>query len=250
MNTSDTRRFGGISRLFGPEGFEKLAQASVTIVGVGGVGSWVAEAIARTAIGTITIIDGDTVEESNTNRQMPAMDGAYGRYKVDVLSERLRKINPNARINALSVFVNQDNFDDVIDRCDVLIDCIDSLSAKALLLARGKEKAPVVLTSGGAGGKVDASLVSVADIAHVEGDALIAALRSQLRKKYGFAKGSASGKKATPLGITAVYSREPVRPSQDEGEGFGVFMAVTATFAMRLVQLAVEGILCEQKKQA
>lgn len=248
MNTSDTRRFGGISRLFGPQGFEKLACAHVTIVGVGGVGSWVAEAIARTAVAKITIVDGDTVEESNTNRQMPALDGNYGRLKVDVLAERLKAINPNAEVRAVPLFIKENNIDELIEPCDVLIDCIDSLSVKALLLARAKEKASVVLTSGGAGGKVDASRVEAADIADVQGDALIAALRSQLRKKYGFAKGLASGKKSPPMGITAVFSREPVRVSQDGAEGFGVFMAVTATFAMRLVQLAVEAILNEVKE--
>lgn len=245
MNTSDTRRFGGISRLFGPQGFEKLACSHVTIVGVGGVGSWVAEAIARTAVGKITIVDGDTVEESNTNRQMPAFDGNYGRLKVDVLAERLKAINPNAQVRAVPLFIKENNVDELIEPCDVVIDCIDSLSAKALLLAKAKEKASVVLTSGGAGGKVDASMVEAADIADVQGDALIAALRSQLRKKYGFAKGLASGKKSPSMGITAVFSREPVRVSQDGAEGFGVFMAVTATFAMRLVQLAVEAILNE-----
>ena len=105
MNTADTRRFGGISRLFGTEGFEKLQNAHVVVVGLGGVGSWVAEALARTAIGRLTLVDGDTVEESNTNRQMPAMDGQYGRLKTEVMAERLRAINPDARIEVVSTFV-------------------------------------------------------------------------------------------------------------------------------------------------
>ena len=154
MNTADTRRFGGISRLFGREGFETLTRSHVAVVGVGGVGSWVAEALARTAVGKITIIDGDTVEESNTNRQLPAMDGQYGRKKVDVLAERLRAINPKADIVAVDQFVSEANFDELIPSCDALIDCIDSLGAKTFLVARGQEKARFVLTSGGAGGKV------------------------------------------------------------------------------------------------
>ena len=239
MNTADTRRFGGISRLFGKDGFEILTHSHVTVVGVGGVGSWVAEALTRTAIGKITLIDGDTVEESNTNRQLPAIDGNYDLKKVDVLAARLRAINPHAEIIAIDRFVSVDNFDEIVPSCDVLIDCIDSLTAKTMLVARGKNKADYVLTSGGAGGKCDASRVAVSDIAYAKGDSLIAAMRSRLRKEYGFPAGSANGAKSKPFGIEAVYSDEAVLPSQDGAEGFGVFMAVTATFAMRLAQSCV-----------
>ena len=103
MNTADKRRFGGISRLFGKSGFETLSASHVTVVGVGGVGSWVAEALARTAVGQITIIDGDSVEESNTNRQLPALEGSYGQKKVNVLADRLLKINPQLKLKALMV---------------------------------------------------------------------------------------------------------------------------------------------------
>ena len=105
MNTADTRRFGGISRLFGTDGFDKLQNAHVVVVGLGGVGSWVAEALARTAIGRLTLIDGDTVEESNTNRQMPAMDGYYGQLKTEVMAARLRAINPAGNDADVSVRV-------------------------------------------------------------------------------------------------------------------------------------------------
>lgn len=239
MNTADKRRFGGISRLFGKEKFEVLSQSHVTVVGVGGVGSWVAEALARTAIGKITLIDGDTVEESNTNRQLPALNGNYGLKKVHVLATRLMAINPQAEIVAIDRFVDKDNFNEVVPDCDVLIDCIDSLSAKTFLVARGKDKARYVLTSGGAGGKWDASRVALADIAYVKGDSLIAAMRTRLRKEYGFPAGSANGAKSKPFGIEAVFSDEAVCPSRDGEEGFGVFMAVTATFAMRLAQSCV-----------
>ena len=130
MNTSDKRRFGGISRLFGPKAFEILNHSHVVVVGVGGVGSWVAEALARTAVGHITLIDGDTVEESNTNRQLPALNGTYGQKKVEVLARRLQAINPEARIDIVDRFVGEDNFDELIPACDAIIDCIDSLSAK------------------------------------------------------------------------------------------------------------------------
>ena len=242
MNTSDTRRFGGISRLFGSEGFERLKNAHVTIVGVGGVGSWVAEALVRTAIGRITLIDGDTIEESNTNRQLPALNGNYGQKKVTVLANRLKAINPDLEITVIDQFIDADNIDSVMAPCDVLIDCIDSLSVKTLLVAKGKENARYVLTSGGAGGKVDSSRVAYDDVALVKGDSLIAAMRSKLRKEYGFPKGTLSSKPRL-FGIGAVYSDEKVRPSCDEGEGFGVFMAVTTTFAMRLTQECIQKLL-------
>lgn len=247
MNTSDKRRFGGISRLFGPKAFEILNHSHVVVVGVGGVGSWVAEALARTAVGHITLIDGDTVEESNTNRQLPALNGTYGQKKVEVLARRLRDINPDARIDIVDRFVDEDNFDELLPTSDAIIDCIDSLSAKTFLVAKASQKAHIVLTSGGAGGKVDASRVSFADIAYAKGDSLIAAMRTRLRKEYGFPKVK-SGEKPKAFGIGAVYSDESVRGSQDGGEGFGVFMAVTATFAMRLTQACIEQLLHEYKQ--
>ena len=242
MNTADKRRFGGISRLFGKSGFETLSASHVTVVGVGGVGSWVAEALARTAVGQITIIDGDSVEESNTNRQLPALEGSYGQKKVNVLADRLLKINPQLKLNVIDEFVGVENFQTLIPPCDVIIDCIDSLSAKTLLVARGHEKAEFVLTSGGAGGKVDASRIKYADVAFAGGDSLIAAMRNKLRREYGFPKVTA-GEKPKAFGIGAVYSDEPVRTSQDEGEGFGVFVAVTASFGMRLAQVCVAHLL-------
>lgn len=153
MNTSDYRRFGGISRLFGKESFERLSQSHVCIVGVGGVGSWAAEAIARTAIGRITIIDGDTVEQSNTNRQLPAMDGQYGRKKVEVLAERFKAINPQVHLEAKDIFINEENIDEAIGCPDIVLDCIDSLKAKAQLIAWAKRKNIPLIVSAGAGGE-------------------------------------------------------------------------------------------------
>ncbi len=241
MNTSDYRRFGGISRLFGTKGFERLQKSHVTVVGVGGVGSWTAEALVRTAIGSVRIIDGDCVAESNCNRQLPAMDGSFGRKKVLVLRERFLRINPKANIEAIDEFVDEANFEQFIGKTDLVIDCIDSLSAKAALIAYLHRKKIPVLTSGGAGGKVDPTCITSADLALAHGDPLLGALRSRLRKDYGFPKGL--GKKPEPFGVTAVYSSEAVKPSQDGAEGFGVFMPVTASFGMVLAQKAVLNLL-------
>ena len=241
MNTSDYRRFGGISRLFGVKGFEKLQKSHVTVIGVGGVGSWAAEALVRTAIGSVTIIDGDSVAESNCNRQLPAMEGSFGLKKVEVLRERFSRINPQAQIEAIGEFVNETNFEQCIGQTDLVIDCIDSLSAKAALIAYLYRKNIPVFTSGGAGGKVDPTRIACADLALAHGDPLLGALRTRLRKDYGFPKGL--GKKPEPFGVTAVYSSEAVKPSQDGAEGFGVFMPVTASFGMVLAQKAVLNLL-------
>lgn len=241
MNTSDYRRFGGISRLFGVKGFEKLQKSHVTVIGVGGVGSWAAEALVRTAIGSVTIIDGDSVAESNSNRQLPAMEGSFGLKKVEVLRERFSRINPQAQIEAIGEFVNETNFEQCIGQTDLVIDCIDSLSAKAALIAYLYRKNIPVFTSGGAGGKVDPTRIACADLALAHGDPLLGALRTRLRKDYGFPKGL--GKKPEPFGVTAVYSSEAVKPSQDGAEGFGVFMPVTASFGMVLAQKAVLNLL-------
>lgn len=246
MNTSDYRRFGGISRLFGKESFERLSQSHVCIVGVGGVGSWAAEAIARTAIGRITIIDGDTVEQSNTNRQLPAMDGQYGRKKVEVLAERFKAINPQVHLEAKDIFINEENIDEAIGCPDIVLDCIDSLKAKAQLIAWAKRKNIPLIVSAGAGGRVDSTRIKVDDLARVNGDGLVSALRSTLRKNYGFPKGSAHSK-SQKFGFPTVYSDEPVLPSQDGEDGFGVFVGVTAVFGMTMASLAIQSLLKEKK---
>lgn len=247
MNTADKRRFGGISRLFGEKGFETLQNAHVVVMGLGGVGSWVAEALARTAIGHLTLIDGDTVEESNTNRQMPALEGQYGRMKADVMAERLRAINPQAQIDIVKTFVKAETMDELIPECDVIVDAIDSLKDKVALIAYAKARATPVIVSGGAGGKIDCMAVRCGDLARVIGDPLIGAVRNRLRKEYGFPRGATKVQDSKRFGIEAVYSDETVKPSQDGGDGFGVFVGVTATFGMLLAQRAVLQVLSKQK---
>lgn len=247
MNTADKRRFGGISRLFGRDGFEALNAAHVVIVGLGGVGSWAAEALARTAVGRLTLIDGDIVEESNTNRQMPALEGQYGRLKTEVMAERLRAINPQADIRTVSAFVTTESMDELIPTCDVIIDAIDSLKDKVALIAFAHQRAIPVIVSGGAGGKIDCTAVRSEDLARAIGDPLIGAVRGRLRKEYGFPRGAVKPEQSKRFGIEAVFSDEPVKATQDGEEGFGVFVGVTATFGMLLAQRAVLKILSKQK---
>ncbi len=246
MNTSDYRRFGGISRLFGKENFDRLTRSHVTVVGVGGVGSWAVEALARTGIGRLTLIDGDTVAPSNTNRQLPAMEGNFGQKKVLVLRERLMRINPQLQLSVCDRFLNDENMQQYLPDCDCVLDCIDSLSAKAALIAYCVQRGLTVMTSGGAGGKKDPARIRYADLSASFGDPLLSALRTNLRKHYGFAKAGQS-KKAPLFGVGAVFSDEPVLPSQDGEDGFGVFMPVTASFGMLLAQKAVLSLLAAKE---
>ncbi|MGQ5521665.1 tRNA threonylcarbamoyladenosine dehydratase [Chitinimonas sp. PSY-7] len=256
MNTQDdldySRRFGGIARLYGPGALARFGAAHVCVIGVGGVGSWAAEAIARSAIGQISLIDLDHVAVSNVNRQLHALDGNLGKAKVTAMAERIRAINPRAVVNEIDDFLTDDNLAELIPkgRFDYVIDCIDQMRVKVALIVHCKRHKVPLIVSGGAGGRTDPTKIALADIAHTSGDALLSKIRAELRRNHGFAR---EGKK---FGIEAVYSTEPiVRPVVDACEptnvgpqglncaGYGSAVAVTASFGMAaagrvLVQLA------------
>ena len=238
--TTDPRRFGGVGRLFGEEGARRLAGAHVAVVGLGGVGSWVVEALVRTSVGRITLIDGDDVALSNTNRQLPAFEGAYGRAKAEVLRERCLLVTPE---NAAQVIPSD---------CDWLVDCIDDLKGKAALHAAARGMGVRTVCAGGAGARIDPSRIEVSDLARVKGDPLLGKLRTFLRKEYGFPAGSADGR-STLFGIPAVYSTEPLRqPGADSLEaigaepgsriGFGSFVSVTGSAGLRLAGIVINDI--------
>ena len=245
--TTDPRRFGGVGRLFGEEGARRLAGAHVA------VGSWVVEALVRTSVGRITLIDGDDVALSNTNRQLPAFEGAYGRAKAEVLRERCLLINPDCRIEVKTVFVTPENAAQVIPSdCDWLVDCIDDLKGKAALHAAARGMGVRTVCAGGAGARIDPSRIEVSDLARVKGDPLLGKLRTFLRKEYGFPAGSADGR-STLFGIPAVYSTEPLRqPGADSLEaigaepgsriGFGSFVSVTGSAGLRLAGIVINDI--------
>ncbi len=252
--TTDPRRFGGVGRLFGEEGARRLASAHVVVVGLGGVGSWAVEALVRTFVGRITLIDGDDVALSNTNRQLPAFEGAYGRAKAEVLKERCLLINPECRVDVRKAFVTPENAADVIPTdCDWLIDCIDDLKGKAALHAAARRMGVRTVCAGGAGARTDASYIEVADLARVKGDPLLGKLRTILRKEYGFPAGAADGRSKL-FGIPAVYSTEPLRqPGADSLEaigadpgtriGFGSCVAVTGSAGLRLAGIVINEIV-------
>ena len=233
----EQRRFGGIARLYGEPGAGAIAAAHIAVVGVGGVGSWAVEALARSGVGRLTLIDLDQVAESNINRQLTALDATLGRAKVAVLAERIGQINPHCRVHAVEDFVDGENMGELLSpQCDWVVDCIDSFRLKAAMLTLCRRRPQSIITVGAAGGKADATRIRVSDLRRTEQDALLARTRRLLRQEYGF---PSNPKRA--FGIPAVWSDEPVRVSQAcEAQrdsslncaGYGACMPVTASFGL------------------
>ena len=231
------RRFGGIERLYGDIALRCLEEAHVCVIGVGGVGSWTVEALVRSGVGALTLIDMDHVAESNINRQLAALDDTLGKAKVLVLAERAALINRRCRVSTVEEFVTTDNLDELLDsRFSWVIDCIDSARTKAALIAHCRAGGISVITVGGAGGRVDATRVRASDLARTEQDPLLARVRRELRQNYRF---PADTKRR--FDIPAIWSDEPVKKPVkvcDEGitglncAGFGSIVTVTASFGM------------------
>ncbi|MES2261112.1 MAG: tRNA cyclic N6-threonylcarbamoyladenosine(37) synthase TcdA [Pseudomonadota bacterium] len=239
------RRFGGIGRLYGEAALRRFRDANVCVVGVGGVGSWIVEALARSAIGRLTLIDLDNVAESNINRQIQALSSTIGQAKIHALAERIAQINPHCVVTQIEDFVDPDNLDTMIGagHYDYVVDAIDSAQAKTALLAYCRGHAIPVVTIGSAGGQTDPTKIAVRDLARTEQEPLLKKVRRRLRSDYGFPRGLKN-----KFHIDAVFSMEPLR-FPDTGEtcsvdgdergvtglncaGFGSAMVVTATFGM------------------
>lgn len=225
--------FRGIRAIYGEEGFAKLQNSHVMVIGTGGVGSWLAESLCRSAIGSLTLVDFDKVEQSNSNRQLHAAVNTVGLYKVDVLADRFLKINPEIKVNLIRERLTPDNIDNVLKDCPYYVcDAIDDINAKAYVDNYLFRHGVTFITAGGAGGRIDPRFLKIADVAEAKGDALIARLRNLLRQQYGFPKG---GKK---FGFSCTYSNEKPIYSSKEGyvsgdlPAFGASMAVTATAGM------------------
>ncbi len=247
-------RFGGVARLFGDAGLERLRAAHVAVIGVGGVGSWVVEALARSGVGALTLIDLDDVCVTNINRQLPALDGAIGRPKVVVLAERVRLINPECRVEAVAEFFTAATAERLLaPRFDFVVDAVDRMSHKALILAGCRARGLRALTIGGAGGRRNPAKVVTGDMGEA-GDELLRQVRKKLRRDHGFAAGAHRG--ITRLGIPAVWSTEaPVFPwadgtcaaepepggtlTLDCATGFGTAAFVTGTFGFAAAGVVV-----------
>ncbi len=207
------RRFGGIARLYGAQGLARFRAAHVCVVGVGGVGSWIVEALARSAIGKITMIDLDNLAESNVNRQIHALTDTLGKAKVTALHERIMQINPYCQVTEVEDFLTPDNVAEMIGegRFDYVVDAIDNVRAKVALIAYCREHKMPLLTSGGAGGQIDPTKIEIRDLCRTEQEPLLAKVRKRLRAWHKFPRGTKN-----KFGIDAVFSTEPLRFPEGE----------------------------------
>jgi tRNA threonylcarbamoyladenosine dehydratase len=206
-------RFGGFARLYGTEGARRLRAARVCVVGVGGVGSWAVEALARSGLGALTLVDFDEVCVSNVNRQLPALTSEVGKPKVQVLRTRVAEINPQCDVSTIEEFFTSANAELILaNGFDCVLDAIDDVANKALLLAECRRRKIPVVTVGGAGGRRDATALRVADLAFTSHDRLLGRIRKILRTSYGFPEDP-----KTPFRIPSVYSVEPPVFPQPDG---------------------------------
>lgn len=206
LDADRARRFGGVARLYGADALAAFERARVAVIGIGGVGSWAAEALARSAVGELTLIDLDNVAESNTNRQIHALDGNYGKPKVDAMAERIALIDPACRVVKIEDFVEPDNLDALLGGgFDYIVDAIDSVRTKVALIAWCVGRAQPLVTVGGAGGQLDPTRIRIDDLAQTIQDPLLSKVRAQLRKQHGFPRGPKARFK-----VSAVYSDEPL----------------------------------------
>jgi len=248
QSTDWQRRFGGIAKLYGEQGLVQFSNSHVCVIGVGGVGSWACEALARSGIGQITMIDMDIVAESNINRQLPALSSTLGRDKTAVLAERVNEINPACDVHIIDDFVNIENVSELLNgNLDFVVDCIDSSRVKAALISHCKRQKIKLVTLGGAGGQIDPGKILVADLSQAKQDPLLSKTRKLLRQEYHF---STNPKRR--FGILCIYSEEAQRYGVEDGSisyqkpsgsgtslscagGLGSCTTVTATFALRAV---------------
>lgn len=251
MSEVPDQRFGGVSRVYGQQALNHFQQLHIVVAGLGGVGSWAVEALARTGIGKLILIDLDDVCTTNINRQLPATDDTIGQLKTEVLAQRVKSINPNCEVKVIDDFLLPENFEEYLTGADAVLDAIDSVNTKAALVAWCKRRKLRLVVCGGAGGQIDPGMIRVGDLAKAKQDPLLAKVRSQLRRDYGFSKNP-----KRKWGVDCVYSEEqlryPVISGELEGEvtlqkpgsgsmrmdcssGFGAAMVVTCSFAMQAV---------------
>ena len=244
------QRFGGIGRLYTPEGLSKLRQAHVCVIGIGGVGSWAVEALARTGIGKNTMIDMDDICVTNIKRQIHAMTGTVAQLKTESMKERVERINPECVIEIIDDFISPENIPEYLNRgYDYVIDAIDSVKTKAALIAYCKRNKIKLITTGGAGGQTDPSQIQIADLSKTIQDPLASKVRSLLRKEYNFSQNT-----KRKFGVDCVFSTQPlIFPKMGESceisatmncaNGFGAVTMVTATFGFFAVSRVVDKLL-------
>ncbi len=237
MTDEDQRRFAGLQRLYGMDGANRIRQAHVVVVGIGGVGSWAAEALARSGVARLTLVDMDHIAESNINRQIHALTSTTGQAKVEAMRERIALIHPQCQVDAVDDFVSPENWPALLPAMpDAVVDACDQVKAKVAMADWALQHKVGFITVGAAGGKRLAHKVDVDDLSRITHDPLLAQLRYRLRKHHGAPKGDKR------MGVQGVFSRESVAPPDAscaiEGDGslnchgYGSVVSVTATFGM------------------
>jgi tRNA A37 threonylcarbamoyladenosine dehydratase len=248
------RRFSGLERLYGREGAATIRQGRVAIVGVGGVGSWAAEALARSGVGTLVLVDLDHVAESNINRQVHALDSTLGQAKVQAMRERIAQIHPGCEVQAVEEFAEPDNWPGLLPGpVDVVIDACDEVKAKVAMAAWARKSGTPFISCGAAGGKRLAHRVDIDDLSRTTHDPLLALLRYRLRKFHG------APREGKAIGVPCVFSREAVAPPDPscavDGDGtlnchgYGSTVAVTATFGHCAAGWALEQLVRQSRSK-
>lgn len=259
LSAAYLQRFGGTARLYGQHALALFSQAHVCVIGIGGVGSWAAEALARTGIGAITLIDMDDVCITNTNRQIHALRENVGQSKAEVMAERIAAINPECRVTVVDDFISEENVATLLSQnFSYVVDAIDSLRPKAALIAYCRRNKIPLITTGGAGGQIDPTQIQVTDLAKTIQDPLAAKLKERLKSQHGVIKNS-KGK----LGIDCVFSTEALVYPQADGSvcavkssaegpkrmdcaaGFGAATMVTASFGFVAVSHLLKKMLAK-----
>jgi len=258
-------KFGGITRLYGQAGAEVINKSHFCVIGIGGVGSWVAESLARTGVGQITLIDLDDICTTNINRQIHALSNTVGMSKVDVMAQRIKLINNDCQVNCIEDFVTLENLRETLTAdYDYVIDAIDSVNIKSAIIAHCRRNKLPIITIGGAGGQTDPSQISVTDLSKTYQDPLLAKVKNQLRREYNFPKADLKKASKRKFSIDAVFSTEQLMYPDNEGNvchakqsgegamkldcntGFGAVTHVTASFAFFAVSKAINKLLKKQ----
>ena len=254
-------RFDGLGRLFGREPAAQLGRAHVCVIGIGGVGSWTVESLARSGVGTLTLIDLDAVCATNANRQIHTVTDTVGQFKVDVMAERVRGINPACDVRPVTDFFTRHTAEKLLGAksgIDWIVDAIDAPSIKALLMARARDLGIRLVTVGGAGGRVDPLQIQVSDVTRAKNDPLLAKTRKLVRQRHDFPRGKRK------WSVPAVWSPEdPVYPTSDGGvcdtvelghepkrldcaTGYGAASFVTGTFGLVAASVVVRELLAQE----
>ncbi len=230
MDKDLKERFGGIDRLYGSGALARLSNCHVTVVGIGGVGSWAVEALARSGIGKLTLIDADDLCVSNTNRQLPALEGQYGRAKIEAMGERCRAINPHLELDLRAQFLTPSNLEELLGSPgDLVLDACDSFRSKVEAIAYCRRRKQPIVTVGSAGGRSDVTQIRVRDLSRTEHDAMLSLIRKKLRGEFNFPKNH-----DRYFGVPAVYSLENVRYPQADGSVCGVRPQLDKDAALKL----------------